>query len=99
MACSAWFEGYNQTLCPAVDIVWQSGHHRKVPEEETAGGDEGDQKRVAELSRRATFLLLEKEKPDGAEVKSRIVALKSPLGRMTCSKAVPMAVADAGQVS
>ena len=53
---------------------------------------------MVELSRRASSLLLEKEKLDDAEVKSTIAALKSLLGRMTCSKAVPMAGADAGQI-
>ena len=99
MAWAAWFEGFNQTLCSAVDIVRQSGRSRRVPEKETAGGDERDQKRVVELSRRASSLLLEKEKLDDAEVTSTMVALKSLIERMTCSKAVPMAGANAGQAS
>ena len=74
MAWAVWFEGFNQTLCSAVDIVRLSGRRKKVPEKETIGGDEGGQKRVVELSRRASSLLLEKEKLDEETANRTIVA-------------------------
>ena len=53
---------------------------------------------MVELSRRASSLLVEK-RLDDAEVKSTIDELQNLLGRMACSKAAPMAGANAGQAS